>query len=102
MAKAFLALIDGRHKTIEPQIGVAIWNVLNGTVETEDSGLTDEQLAYLPRIKDVFIPPSFRSKAAGYNDAHGLTPEGHKQAATNLFHEGVDQGMSQAVPRGDR
>lgn len=118
MSKAMLWLLDGSFKVIEPEKAVNIWSVLNG--ETEP---TEEQATFLPNVKDVFLPPSYHAQAPGYREAHkhvarGFTadqavslnttpladPKGLEQPhkRPELTHEGVLQGMNEALPRGDR
>jgi hypothetical protein len=65
MSKALLWLIDGGFKVIEPQQAVEIWNCTNGLAEP-----TELQAQFIPKIRDVFIPPSYHAQASGYAEAH--------------------------------
>lgn len=95
MALASLLYTDGSLRPIPPEKAVDVWNVLNGHGEP-----TEAQAKFLPSIKDVFIPPSFRAQAKGYEQAHGLAPQ--QVDTSHLTHTGIEQGMTQALPTGDR
>lgn len=114
MSKALLWLIDGGFKVIEPEQAVTIWAVLNGEVEP-----TEEQAAFLPKVRDVFIPPSYQNQAEGYIQAHrhakpsGIVPntfnpetavtDSHNTPDDNeLTHPGISQGSMQGLPVNDR
>lgn len=117
-----LWLTDGSFKVIEPEKAITIWSVLNGEVEP-----TEEQAAFLPNVRDIFIPPSYHDQAPGYLSAHkharerfkpGTTikldvtdlhdpdmPQRPQEAASedwDTYHPGIEQGMSSAIPNGDR
>lgn len=60
---AYLFFTDGSKKVIATETGITIWQALNGEIEP-----TEKQAEFLPKIKDVFLPPSAQSDS--YRTAH--------------------------------
>jgi hypothetical protein len=96
MALASLWMTDGSFRRIEPTQAIDIWLALNGHTEP-----TEAQAVFLPHVKDVFIPPSYRDQATGYNEAHKLVAEPGPDRS-HMLHTGIEQGRTQQLPVGDR
>ena len=100
MAKALLILTNGRTRVIEPEQAVHYWELLHGRGEP-----TEDEAKKLIHIRHISIPPSYRpSDYEPIESWHGgVKPV--TELETRLEDElenGVLQGMSEIIPRGDR
>lgn len=105
MSLAIVHYLNGSLRRIDTQKALEAWAALTG--ETEP---TPEQADWLNSVRNIYLSPSIRPK--GYAEAHQSIFRGmavHKAAVqtneaetAHLTHAGIEQGMTQALPTGDR
>jgi hypothetical protein len=91
MALASILYVDGSLKQVEVDKAVKAYEALTGITEPSEA-----QAEWLCTIKRIFLPPSVRP--AGY-EAANVPPD---PDVSHLYHEGIQQGVSQQLPTGDR
>jgi hypothetical protein len=111
MAKAVLTLTNGSHKVIEPAKALRYYQILHGLITDP----TPEEADKAMHIKHVSLPPSHRPPSyqsvitSSFNKepinlvTRPLNDENSRRdTQTTLTHEGISQGMTQALPVNDR
>lgn len=111
MAKALLILSDGSKRLIEADKAVRYWHILQGHVED----ISEQEAQAVMYIRDIRIGRDHQPQ--GYTSAISnpmqTTPilldvrpvddiNSRRVEQASLYHEGIEQGMNQALPSGDR